>query len=255
MSDSKRERSGELPRPYGQGSEFRKMILGVGLAHALVFAGLLTLQGCNAGKEQATQPPSEPTNQAADFERLLNEWTRVPGATSEVVRLDTNLVSRVPEQVTATTTTPQVAESRLPLTNQIGSGAQVPLPQPPAQVGVQVTNEYVVQPGDYPAKIARQFGITVEQLYEANPGLEPRRLLPGQKLRIPSAQAKVAQAAPEAPYPGVLHKVAPGDTLIRIARRYGVSVDAIREENNLKSDRILVGQVLKIPTHKAGQQR
>ena len=43
------------------------------------------------------------------------------------------------------------------------------------------------------------------------------------------------------------HKVVPGDSLSMIAERNGVSLDALRRYNNLKSDRIRVGQVLKIP--------
>jgi len=43
------------------------------------------------------------------------------------------------------------------------------------------------------------------------------------------------------------HTVSPGDTLSIIAERNGVSLNSIRRFNNLKSDRIRVGQVLKIP--------
>jgi hypothetical protein len=42
------------------------------------------------------------------------------------------------------------------------------------------------------------------------------------------------------------HEVARGDTLFSIARRYGISVAAIREMNNLRSDHIEVGQRLRI---------
>lgn len=38
-----------------------------------------------------------------------------------------------------------------------------------------------------------------------------------------------------------------GDSLTKIAARHGVSVEAIRQANNLKTDNILVGQKLKIP--------
>jgi peptidoglycan endopeptidase LytE len=45
----------------------------------------------------------------------------------------------------------------------------------------------------------------------------------------------------------VIHRVKPGDTLASIGRRYGVSVDAIRGLNGLKSDRIRAGSRLRIP--------
>lgn len=43
------------------------------------------------------------------------------------------------------------------------------------------------------------------------------------------------------------HKVVKGDTLSRIAQRHGVTVAALKARNNLRGDRILVGQVLVIP--------
>lgn len=42
----------------------------------------------------------------------------------------------------------------------------------------------------------------------------------------------------------VTHKVKKGDTLSKIAAKYGVSVATIKKRNNLKSDRIAIGQTL-----------
>ena len=44
---------------------------------------------------------------------------------------------------------------------------------------------YTVQSGDIPETIAAQFGITVEALLAANPGIDPRGLQIGQVLNIP----------------------------------------------------------------------
>ncbi len=52
------------------------------------------------------------------------------------------------------------------------------------------------------------------------------------------------------PGPGegmITYVVQAGDTLWRIARRYGTTVEAIKRANGLTSDMILVGQVLRIP--------
>jgi len=43
------------------------------------------------------------------------------------------------------------------------------------------------------------------------------------------------------------HKVKRGESLSRVAKHYGVSMAELRRFNNLKSDNILIGQVLRIP--------
>lgn len=47
--------------------------------------------------------------------------------------------------------------------------------------------------------------------------------------------------------PGRTHKVKRGESLSRVAKQYGVSMTELRRHNNLKSDNILIGQVLRIP--------
>lgn len=51
------------------------------------------------------------------------------------------------------------------------------------------------------------------------------------------------------------HTVAKGENLSKIANKYGVSIDAIREANGIKGDNIRAGQKLKIPTQKTTPRR
>jgi LysM repeat protein len=44
---------------------------------------------------------------------------------------------------------------------------------------------YVVKPGDTPSGIAEKTGVSLEQLEEANPKLDPQLLAPGQRIRLP----------------------------------------------------------------------
>jgi LysM repeat protein len=44
---------------------------------------------------------------------------------------------------------------------------------------------YIVKPGDTPSGIAEETGVTLEQLEEANPDLDPQLLAPGQRIRLP----------------------------------------------------------------------
>lgn len=73
---------------------------------------------------------------------------------------------------------------------------------------------------------------------------------------LPSAPPTTTASEPAAPTatetPSVeaatTHEVAPGETLSAIAARYGVTVEALVEANNLESpDRLQLGQVLRIP--------
>ncbi|HNA62095.1 MAG TPA: LysM peptidoglycan-binding domain-containing protein [Rhabdochlamydiaceae bacterium] len=44
-----------------------------------------------------------------------------------------------------------------------------------------------------------------------------------------------------------IYRVKPGDSLEKIARQHSISIEALKRENNLNSDRINIGQELKIP--------
>jgi teichoic acid transport system ATP-binding protein len=48
----------------------------------------------------------------------------------------------------------------------------------------RVQRTYVVRPGDTPSAIAERVGVTVEQIQELNPGIDPQLLTPGQRLKI-----------------------------------------------------------------------
>jgi len=67
------------------------------------------------------------------------------------------------------------------------------------------------------------------------------------KKSLCSALAIWAGTAPLLSSAGDLHIVAKGDTLSRIAQRYGTTVKALKSANGLKSDVIKVGQKLKLP--------
>lgn len=95
--------------------------------------------------------------------------------------------------------------------------------------------------------------ILVETAFISNPSEEAR-------LRDGRYQDQVAQALlagirayfRDNPPPGTLlarreHRIAKGDTLSDIARRYEVSVDTLRVANGLAGDRLRAGEVLYIP--------
>jgi LysM repeat protein len=121
-----------------------------------------------------------------------------------------------------------------------------PTPPPP------VMQEYTVVAGDNLSGIATKFGLSSwKPIVDANPGIEPTKLRVGQKLHIPPPPAAAATAGttPTAATPNGqdTYTVKSGDTLSSIAVTHHTSVKALRAENNLTTDRITVGQKLKLP--------
>lgn len=125
--------------------------------------------------------------------------------------------------------------------------------------------EIAVLPGYYrPATLASAFGISPDTLRTANLGLADG-IWSGQRL-IPQGYALRVPRNPLRPHPAVVlasipaqerhveqvreaeHRVRRGDTLSRIAARYGVRTKDLMAANGLRSaNRISVGQVLEIP--------
>lgn len=61
----------------------------------------------------------------------------------------------------------------------------------------------------------------------------------GGKTKISKTKAKASEKA-------TTHRIVKGDTLYALSRKYGVSVDDIKRKNNLTSNDLSVGQILKI---------
>jgi len=114
-----------------------------------------------------------------------------------------------------------------------------PAPQPAAQT-------YKIQSGDTFYDLAGKFGVTMQAIATANPSVDPNRLQIGQTINIPAPAPAVAPA-PSSPSGETVYVVKSGDTLTKIADRFGTSVKAIRTANNLQTTVIRVGQKLVIP--------
>ncbi len=66
--------------------------------------------------------------------------------------------------------------------------APTPVPSPSPSPGPTQLRSYVVKQGDTPGEIARQYGVTVEALLQANAIQDPRSLQVGQRLQIPPSR-------------------------------------------------------------------
>lgn len=105
---------------------------------------------------------------------------------------------------------------------------------------------YTVMSGDSLYSIANKYGTTVDAIKQAN-NLTNNLLSIGQELKIPIAETIVEEVPEEPTVGGVNYIVQKGDNLYSIANKYGTTVDAIKQANNLTSNTLQIGQVLLIP--------
>lgn len=113
---------------------------------------------------------------------------------------------------------------------------------------------YVVQRGDWLARIARNCGITLSELYAANPWVRYERYIyPGQVLAMPGYDdggydggGPGGYCGPSADLYGGYWLVCRGDTLGMIARYYGVSWRYLQSRNGIyNANLIYAGQVIR----------
>lgn len=104
---------------------------------------------------------------------------------------------------------------------------------------------YTIQSGDTLFLLATRFDISVGALQTANPGLDPTRLVPGQRICIPGPQPIVC--------PGNnTYVIQPGETLSSIAEKFTVSAADILVLNpGLRPSDFIPGRTICLPTTQA----
>ena len=123
---------------------------------------------------------------------------------------------------------------------------------------------YVVQNGDYLAKISKKYNVTIASIKRLN-NMKGDVIRVGQKIKLPGkidvgeqkapvvrkADASKPASAPSA-FTGATkdYVVKGGDTLGAIAYGSGISIRQLKEMNGLAKDSIRVGQKLKVPAEK-----
>jgi LysM repeat protein len=125
--------------------------------------------------------------QQRDFERLAEENKQL---TEEVTKWRAYYAGRAPGPTNQIGITPRPVRAVVPpgpgqptaggvaSAGSTNTGGQTALP-----AGGRA---HTIKSGETPTIIARKYGVKVEALMAANPGLDPRRLQPGQTVNIPS---------------------------------------------------------------------
>ncbi len=131
------------------------------------------------------------------------------------------------------------------------SNSSRPTPQPPPPP--KGITEHMVQGNETYYSIAKRYGVSMESVVAANPSVKPERLRPGMVVAVPvksgtkggTPSPGPAQASTTS---GRTYKVREGDTIPAIARKLGVSEEALLKANNLsRSEPFYVDDVLKVP--------
>jgi membrane-bound lytic murein transglycosylase D len=123
--------------------------------------------------------------------------------------------------------------------------AELPAYVPPKDAYVT----HRVRRGETLSTIARRHGSSVNAIMQANNLRSRNRIRAGQRLKIPSRGAKVStpvRTRTSGEAVSLTHRVRRGESLWKLASRYGTTVDRIKRDNALRSDRLYVGQSLRI---------
>lgn len=133
--------------------------------------------------------------------------------------------------------------------------------KPAAASSLTAGDFYVVQKGDSLGLIAKQRGVSVGDIASLNNIQDVNRVRVGQKLKIPSTSSMPAKPAAASATThvasfggGSSYEVQSGDSLSKIAVRFGVTVAALRDANKLTGDKIMLGQKLAIPSASSAAQ-
>jgi LysM repeat protein len=224
-------------------------ILMILTAHVVVISGML-LQGCKDStitNDLAKQDVSASTTV---------ETTSVPAAPSQ--EMPAPLSPKTSNTDAGSITSSAPAPQTTPVSGMAPAVKSVDIASPPAP---SEAKEYVIAKGDTLRAIARENGLSLKALMEANPDVQAKKLQIGQKLQLPAGTAGVAATSATGATPGATADAAPtegavctvksGDVLLKIAKAHGTTVKRIMALNDLRTPSIRAGQKLKLPAPKA----
>lgn len=106
----------------------------------------------------------------------------------------------------------------------------------------RVQEKYIVKKGDTLWNIAKKFNTSVDELKKIN-NLKSNMLYISQELKVP--EYKTVEDS------NIKYIVKKDDSLSSISKEFNISTDELIKENNLNSDKLYIGEQLKIPSSKS----
>ncbi|MDD2983427.1 MAG: LysM peptidoglycan-binding domain-containing protein [Crocinitomicaceae bacterium] len=158
-------------------------------------------------------------------------------------------------------TADQIAETNPEVLNGLKEGQKILIPATKEEKGSTKTGEnqktHLVEKSETLYGISRKYNVTMEQMVQANPGIEAG-INVGQTLVIPAPNEAAKALKPvlsqqkEITFHDtvVVHTVLEFETMYSISKRFMVSVEDLQQFNGMKNQKIRKGDVLKIPLKK-----
>ena len=191
--------------------------------------------------------PGEEDDQSPEETSVIQERTQSPSVIQEQT-IEPTIDSVISSQSIQTTEPAQEVAVAPVVMAQVQVTAQ---PAKPKKVAVTHT----VKRGESLWKLARRYGVTIDQLMNWNKIPSRRNIRPGQELKVRLSKEKKAQLAKAKAKPkkvvqkAATYKVQAGDNLYTIAKKFRTSVASLLLNNNVTNPEALrPGQVLNITT-------
>ncbi|MBR4618284.1 MAG: LysM peptidoglycan-binding domain-containing protein [Bacilli bacterium] len=211
---------------YGISNQFGVSVLDIVNLNNLNSTNLSVGQVLQIPSSSGTNPPSMFTYTIKQGDSLYNIAKRYETTVDEIIKL--NNLSSINLNIGQKLLIPETGESVTSLPSYIN---------------------YTVKKGDSLYSIAKKYSTTPDAIMKDN-NLNTQTLSIGQNLKIrTTGMETVEECYGEEFIPvdnSIKYTVKKGDSLWKIAKQYNTSVDNIKNKNNLTSNSLSIGQVLRI---------
>ncbi|MDB6031535.1 MAG: Lytic transglycosylase catalytic [Verrucomicrobiales bacterium] len=241
--------------PDSRGKSHVRIAVFTILAIHVVLLGALLMAGCK--KTSNTDAASNPGNPPVDNASI----PPLQDSNSTPVAPNGNSVTPPANNYAQGQVTPPPSNVAPPALPTNPSPAPAPVPAPvDTGVSTATSGEHTIVKGDTFGSLAKKYNTSIKAITDANPGVQSSKLKIGQRIKVPASTGSSAVPAGTAAGGATtmaagsetVHVVKNNDTLWGLAKRYGVSQNAIKAANGLKTGSLRVGQKLKIPAKSNG---
>ena len=140
------------------------------------------INNCKQDLAKVVMPLPIPAGMQREFEQLGEDNKRLR---EDNERLRAQLASLAPEPASAPTPQSLARSAPVPPHDVATGNVARPIPPTAGRPASMPGRTHVVQAGETPMAIARKYGVKLDDLLRANPGLDPKRMRAGKTLNLP----------------------------------------------------------------------